>query len=215
MSVAIELFVIGITLSMSSCLFFCTPVILSYVAGTRRGWQEGLKAILIFSFTRLIVYFLLGLLAGWLGNLLTEKIFQFGYVFFLGGGFLISLMGLFIIFRQQPTDPLCRVFKKEVGDNSVKGPIILGLTMGTLPCLPLVGVLTYIALKTQNLWQGAFYGFAFGAGKFISPLIPLGVLAGMLPAGLNSNCKIYRFFRKLCGIILFFIGVNLVVSSIG
>ena len=94
------------------------------------------------------------------------------------------------------------------------GPVMLGLTVGIMPCLPFLGVLTYIALRATNLWQGAFYGLAFGMGEFISPLIPLGVLASVLPAGLIKNTGVYGFFSRLCGVILFLIGINLIVAKL-
>ena len=212
MSTAIELFIIGITVSFGPCLAFCSPVILPYIAATRRGWRDGLIVILIFSFTRLIAYCLLGLLAGLFGSLLAQRFHQFGYLVFLVGGMFISLLGLLIILGKEPGHHLCQALRKQVVDNRIKGPVMLGLIVGILPCLPLLGVLAYIALEAQNLWHGAFYGLAFGMGKFISPLIPLGVLASALPAGLIKNHRIYGFFSRLCGFILFLIGVNLVVS---
>ena len=212
MSTAVELFIVGITVSFGPCLASCSPVILSYIAATRRGWREGLRTTLIFLFTRLFAYVLLGLLAGGFGRLLTERLHQFGYLVFFVGGLFISLLGLLIIFGKDYHHRLCQILRRQVVDNSIKGPILLGLTVGILPCLPLLGVLAYIALKTQNLWHGAFYGLAFGVGKFISLLIPLGVLASALPSGLIKNPRIYGFFSRLCGVILFLIGVNLILS---
>ena len=214
MNTAIELFIIGITVSFGPCLAFCSPVILPYIAATRQGWKEGLVVILTFSFARLITYCLLGLLTGLFGRLLTEQLHQFGYLIFLGGGLFISLLGLLIIFGRGYHHHLCQVLRSYAVDDKIKGPVMLGLIVGILPCLPLLGVLAYIALRTQNLWQGAFYGLAFGMGKFISPLIPLGILASTLPAGLIKNLRVYGFFSRLCGFILFFIGVNLIVSRL-
>lgn len=214
MSTAVELFIIGITVSFGPCLAFCSPVILPYIAATRRGWREGLAAILTFSFVRLTAYILLGLLAGMLGELLTRGLHQFEYLIFFTGGLFISLLGLLIIFGRDYHHHLCQVLRSYAVDNKIKGPIMLGLIVGILPCLPLLGVLAYITLEAQNLWQGAFYGLAFGMGKLISPLIPLSILASALPAGLIKNPRIYGFFSRLCGFILFLIGVNLVVSGI-
>lgn len=214
MSTTVELFIIGITVSFGPCLAFCSPVILPYIAATRQGWREGLRTTLLFLFARLVAYCLLGLLAGLFGRLLTEWLRQFGYLVFLVGGLFISLLGLLIIFGGDYHHHFCQVLRSYAVDNSIKGPILLGLTVGILPCLSLLGVLAYIALQAQNLWQGGFYGFAFGVGKFISPLIPLGILASALPTGLIKNHRIYGFFSRLCGFILFLIGVNLIVSGI-
>lgn len=205
-----ELFIIGMTVSLGPCLAFCSPVILPYIAATRKGFKEGLSAILIFSFTRLIVYCILGLLAVSLGRILIQWFQRFGYWVSLSGGLFISLVGLVIIFKGSYSHYFCQLLGKQFLDNHLKGPLLLGLTVGILPCLPILGVLAYIALKAQSLWQGFLFGLAFGAGKFISPLIPLGVLASSLPVGLIKNQRIYNFFSRLCGIILFLIGVNLI-----
>lgn len=214
MSTAIELFVIGITASFGPCFVFCSPIILPYIASTRHSWQEGLSATLIILVARLVAYSLFGLLAGGFGRLFIERLQQFEYLVFLLGGLFIAGLGLLITLGKEPTHRLCQILRKQVVDDSIKGPILLGLVVGILPCLPLLGVLAYIALTAQNLLQGAFYGLAFGLGKFISPLIPLGVLASILPAGLIKNQKIYVFFSRVCGFILFLIGVNLVVSKV-
>lgn len=222
MSIPIELFIIGMTVSFGPCLLFCSPVILPYIAATRKGWREGLGAVLIFLLARLVAYVLLGLLAGLLGGLLTKLLHRFGYLVFLFGGLFISLVGLLIIFGKEPfhhprlpgcSGQVCQILRRQVVDSRIKGPAILGLTIGVLPCLPLLGVLAYITLKAQNLWQGAFYGLAFGMGKFISPLILLGILASTLPAGLIKSHRIYGFFSRICGFILFLIGVNLIFLS--
>lgn len=214
MSTAMELFIIGITVSLGPCFAFCGPVILPYIAATRRGWKEGLKATLIFLFSRLVAYIILGLLAGLLGRLLILWLRQFEYLIFLIGGILILIIGLMIIFGKESHPLLCQFLSRQVVDNNIKGPMLLGLIVGILPCLPILAVLSYIALKSQNLWQGAFYGFSFGMGKFISPLIPLGVLASSLPKVLIKNQRIYNFFNRLCGFILFFIGLNFVISRL-
>ncbi len=214
MSTAIELFTVGITVSFGPCLVLCSPVILPYIAATRKGWKEGLGTTLIFLFTRLLVYGLLGLLVGLFGRLLTERFYQFGYLIYLFGGLFISLIGILVFFGKEPGHYLCQILRKKIVDDSIKTPIMLGLIVGVLPCLPVLGVLAYIALEAESASQGTFYGLAFGAGKFVSPLIPLGVLASVLPSALFRSKKIFTFFRWLCGVMLIFIGVNLIVSHL-
>ena len=73
MSVAIELFTAGLVLGASQCVISsCVPMLVLYVAGTREGWMEGLKATLIFSLSRLFAYVLLGLVAGFSGMFLAD-----------------------------------------------------------------------------------------------------------------------------------------------
>lgn len=214
MKIAVELFIIGIAVSFGPCLASCGQVILPYIAATKRGWREGFKATIIFSFTCLVVYVILGLLAGLLGRMLVIWFRQFGYLIFLTGGIFVSIIGVIIILSKGSGHRFCQFLNRQVADDDIKGPVLLGLTLSILPCLPLLGVLAYIALRSQNLWEGAFYGFAFGLGKFISPVIPLGVLAGGLSKGVAGNSRINIFFKWLCGIILFLIGLSFVIPGL-
>ncbi|GAI68929.1 unnamed protein product, partial [marine sediment metagenome] len=65
----IELLMIGITMAFGPCLFFCTPIVLSYIAGTQDSGRKGFKSVLIFSLSRAFIYVLLGLLAEFFGNI--------------------------------------------------------------------------------------------------------------------------------------------------
>lgn len=209
MSSVFQLFIIGVA-AFGPCSAHCAPVILPYIAATRRTWREGLKAVSIFLLARSVVYCFLGLLAALFGGLFTGWLHQFEDYIFLVGGLFIVLVGILVIFGKELKSPLCEALKNRVANDNT-GPLILGLTMGIFPCFVVLAVLAYIALEAQSLWQGAFYGFAFGMGKFISPLILLGPLASTLPTRLIKNNRIYGFFRRLCGFIIFLIGVNLVV----
>lgn len=213
MDIPMELFIIGLTVSVGPCLLFCSPLVLPYIAATRKGFTEGLKAILTFSFARLIAYGILGLSAGGFGRLLTEWLYKFDYLVFTLGRLFISTLGMLIFFGKEPQLRFCQLFKKRNVENSTRDLLLLGFVVGILPCIPLLGVLTYIALRATNWWQGAFYGLAFGMGKLISPLILFGVLATTLPAVLIRNYKIYGLFKRICGVLLFAIGVQLVVSE--
>lgn len=209
-----ELFIIGITVSFGPCLVLCSPLILPYIAGTRKGWKEGLVTILLFSFMRLLIFAFLGLLSSLLGSLFVIWLKEYSSFLYLGGGSLICIIGLLIIFGQGHIEGLCLFFKNQLIDDKLKGPIILALAVSILPCLPVVGVFAYIALKAQNIWQGIVFGLAFGLGKFLSPLIPLGVLAGFMPSVLIKDSRIYNFFNCLCGIILFALGIGMIISHL-
>ena len=214
MNTSIELFIIGLTVSFGPCLLFCSPLILPYIAATKKGWREGLKSVLIFTLSRLVAYTILGLLAGLLGRLLTEKLHRFDYWLFILGGLFVALLGILIVFGKDPQRRLCQVLRRCTVDSETGGLILFGLTVGLLPCLPLLGVLTYIALRATSFWQGALYGFSFGVGQLVSPLILFGVLASSLPAILIKSQRTLSFFRSACGFLLFLAGVQLIASRI-
>lgn len=240
MDAALKLFILGVTVSFGPCLAHCSLVILPYIAGTARGWKEGLKAILIFMLVRMTVYGIFGLLAGLIGRAIVGQLIQFEPQMVLVGGGFIAFLGLYIIFNKNELHR-CRLTSSKRGATATgdagetcgsghrkqnmlasssrhssisdggKGSALLGLFTGVLPCLPLLGVLAFIALYAQDLWQGAFYGMAFGSGKLISPLIPLAMLAGAAPALLRRYNRVLRYFTRLCGVVLLFIGVSLII----
>ena len=214
MEEALMLFILGITVSFGTCIAHCSLVILPYIAATTQSWKGGLKAILTFSVARLAIYGALGLLAGLLGRTIVERLLQFELQIMVVGGVIIASLGLYIFLRKNETSH-CRVATCGSAHRAgIRGPALLGLFAGVLPCLPLLGVLTFTALHAQDVWQGAFYGLAFGAGKLFSPLIVLGILAGSAPAFLSRYGRAFSYFTRLCGVVLIFIGISLIVSEL-
>jgi len=214
MEEVLKLFTLGITVSFGPCIAHCSLVILPYIAATTQSWKGGLKAILAFSVARLAIYGALGLLAGLLGRTIIEQLLHFEPQIMVAGGILIASLGLYIFLRKNGASH-CRVAACGSAHRAdIRGSALLGLFAGILPCLPLLGVLTFTALHAQDLWQGASYGLAFGAGKLFSPLILLGMLAGSAPALLTRYGRVFSYFTRFCGVILIFIGISLIVPGL-
>lgn len=217
MSIAIELFLTGLTLGIGPCSIFCLPILIPYVAGTKEGWRGALKATLVFSLSRLSAYVLLGLIAGFSGELLLRflRLHEFGFYIWILGGLFISLLGVFIVLGKESKTPFCQLLMKHVIDDSFKSMGLLGFIVGVTPCAPFFGILTYIALSVKDSLVGAFYGFCFGIGtSMIAPITVLGILAGVVPRLLFKTPKIYKIFKKSCGFMLLLLGAKLIVSQI-
>ena len=218
MSVAIELFTAGLVLGASQCVVSCAPMLLLYVAGTREGWREGLKATLIFSLSRLFAYVLLGLVAGFSGVFLASFLqnLGFGSHLWISAGAFVSLLGVLVILGKEPRFHLCRVLSQHTVNDSTKSMALLGFIVGVAPCAPLLGVLTYIAFSVKDSLIGAFYAFCFGVGTtIITPIVLLGVLSSIVPRLLFKNPKVLDIFRRSCGLLLLFFGARLIVDTIG
>ena len=210
----IELFTIGITMAFGPCLFFCTPIVLSYIAGTQDSGRKGFKSVLIFSLSRAFIYVLLGLLAGFLGKMLTTTLDKYSLTIYFIGGIFISLSGILILMGKNPNLHLCQILRKYTDEDDIGNTIILGIIVGLLPCTPLLGILVYISLVSKDLWQGALLGLSFGVGTMISPLIIFGIVVSSLPKKIIKNPKTFEIFTKACGFLLFLFGVQLIVSQI-
>lgn len=88
---------------------------------------------------------------------------------------------------------------------------MMGLIFGFLPCMPLLAILSYIGLISKAWFHSLLYVFSFGLGTFLSPLIPLIILTGFMPKFVLSRQAAYaRILRFICGLIILFLGTQLV-----
>jgi sulfite exporter TauE/SafE len=182
MSLAVDLFLTGVTLGFSSCSLFCIPILIPYIAGTTEGWRASVKATCIFSLSRLSAYVLLGLLAGASGDFLLRAIggTAFGFYVWVLSGVFVAILGVFMVLGRELQAPLCRTFVKHTIEDSVKSMAFLGFIVGVTPCAPLFGILTYVAATVQDAALGAFYTFCFGVGAaIVTPITRPGSTRGL------------------------------------
>ena len=216
--ITIELFTAGLVLGTSQCVISCAPMLALYVAGTREGWREGLRATLIFSLSRLFVYVMLGLVAGFSGMLLADFLQSpgLGSYLWISAGAFISLLGVLVMLGKEPRFHFCRALSQHTVNDSTKSMALLGFIVGVAPCAPLLGILTYIAFSVKDSLMGAVYAFCFGVGTtIITPIVVLGVLSSVVPRLLFKNPKILDIFKRSCGLLLLFFGARLIVNAIG
>lgn len=205
------LFVAGLFMGLGPCLAFCAPILIPYIAGSERSWLEGLKDVLIFSASRVVIYGVLGLLAGGIGCLLSSS--KLDFIKYLGLGIFVLLLGIIMLLRGKGF-PLCRILHRETIERGTKSMILLGVLIGLAPCLPLLGALTIIAGLAKGPLMGAFWGLSFGLGTVISPLIILAPIAGGLGRLLSSKPVFYQTFSRLCGCFLIYFGIRLILGVI-
>ena len=213
MKVYINVFVMGIAMGWGPCLSFCAPVLLPYIAATQKGWLEGLKATLAFSISRIVPYAILGSISAALGQYLVRNFYESKAVLIiqiLAAGFIL-LAGLVILIGKSPHLRICQALSKHIGQEGVKGMILLGLLIGILPCMPLLGLLTYITFTSESFLHGMSLGLTFGVGTLISPLILFGTLAGGVSSALFKKPLIYKIFTRACGLILLYLGVGMMI----
>jgi len=206
----------GFAIGAGPCLLICAPLIVPYIAGTRRTWEDGLRATLVFSLSRLAVYSILGALSGLVGayviGLFVGTPFSF-YVWTVGALFIIVL-GILIIFGGRVNWGFCRMLDRCAVKDPTWSMILLGIMVGLSPCLPLLAILVQIAILSEKFYIGALYGFTFGIGTVLSPLLLLGALAPVLPARLLKTEKANIVFNAICGGLLVLVGVYVLVSRL-
>ena len=207
----------GLALGASQCTLPCGPVLGLCVAGTATGWRDGLKATLTFSLTRLFCYIMLGFIAGlssgFITDILSDHDFSF-YIWILMVSF-ISLLGALIVLGKEPHLKLCHLLNRHTVDDSTKSMALLGIMVSLTPCAPLLGVLTYIALTAKGPLLGMLYSLCFGIGPaVVTPIIIIGILAGVVPRAIFKTPGIYQFFRRTCGMLLLLYGIRLIIQML-
>lgn len=204
---------LGLSLGSGPCLATCGPLIISYVAGTEKNIIRSIGAYLLFSLGRISVYALLGLSVFLFGQLFSQYIFgSFSRYIFIAAGAFIMIIGLLVAFGKSLDYKFCRRIQGFFLKKDVKTIVIFGLIIGIIPCLPVISLLSYIGLVSRTWFDTLRYSLAFGAGTIISPLFVLTALTGFIPRIMGKN-KLYVIFNSICGLILSFLGLRLIMKA--
>ena len=215
--VGISLFATGIALGAGPCLATCGPILISYIAATKKGPVSALWCWFIFSITRIFIYAALGALAGIIGSSLYQSYYweKQGFIIWSIGGIFICLLGFLTMLGKNPHSKICQKLQDTFIKSDTKSIIVLGVIIGLFPCAPLIGVLSYISMISVRLYQGIILAFFFGLGTILSPLLILGLGAGFLSKlKILQNEKTRQWFQRIAGAVLLFLGAHILVRTI-
>jgi len=170
----------GINLSQSVCLTGSSQ--------SDRQSAGSLRAPLLYNLGRVVSYTVLGGLIGGLGSVLSISLAAKGALM-LAAAVFMALMGLSMLgwlpaalVPRLPTG----LRKMTAGARTGRGPFVVGLLNGLMPCGPLQAMQVY-ALSTGSVVYGALSMFLFAAGT-----VPLMLGAGAIFAMLKG-----RFSRSI------------------
>lgn len=207
-------FLLGLSLGSGPCLATCGPLLISYIAATKKNIIMSIWAYILFSLSRIFVYAVLGLLVFLFGQLISQYIFaRFSRYIFIFAGTFIIIIGLFVAIGKNPDYKLCQRIQGFFLKKDAKTIIIFGLIIGIIPCLPFISLLSYIGLVSKTWFDTLRYSLAFGVGTIISPLFILTAFTGLIPKIIMSNNKFYTIFNSICGLILSFLGLRLIMKA--
>ncbi len=201
------LFLLGLSFGSGPCIASCGPVLISYVAAKRKYLLKSILTYLLFSFARVLVYIVLGLLIFWVGKFTIEAVLgSFAkYVFVCGGLFIITL-GFFICIGKN--------IKLKFLQKDKQNIFIIGLIIGLVPCAPLLVILSYVGLVSKSWLQALLYSVSFGIGTVLSPLLLLVIIATFFNRILENLKEVYcRVFNFLCGLIMMLLGIHLILNA--
>ncbi|HHY64414.1 MAG TPA: heavy metal transporter [Clostridiaceae bacterium] len=200
------LFTVGLLTSLH-CTAMCGGICLSvcmYNKAEEGGSRFGkLKPAALYNLGRITSYTVIGGIVGALGSVIGFTGTAKGVIALISGTFMI-MMGLNILnifpWLRKITPRLPGISGKVVeGGKSGKGPFIIGLLNGLMPCGPLQAMQIY-ALGTGSFVMGALSMFLFSLGTV--PLMFIFGAAGSLLSGRFS-----RGMMKVSAVMVIFLGI--------
>lgn len=109
---------------------------------------------------------------------------------------------------------LCQSLQRLFILKDTKTIFIFGIAIGLIPCLPFLSALSYIGLVSRK-WPDSFiYSLIFGLGTAVSPLFILSIFTGLIPRILREKNRAYNIFNSLCGLIISFLGLRLILKGL-
>jgi thiol:disulfide interchange protein DsbD len=213
----LQIFGIGFSFGIAGpCFLFCTPVLITYLLGRKERWHEALGDILVFLTGRLSAYVLLGSLAGLSGAVLRRFIGPPAAAFINPAAGAVSIMlGILVLVYKEPVLCACggSPARKIYGFGSL---FTLGFIIGISPCAPLTALLLQIALMSRSVVDGASYAFFFGLGTFLSGLLVVGALTGVIGGLIRKLVRsgpAAAIFRAACAALLILLGLGLIFRN--
>jgi sulfite exporter TauE/SafE len=210
----LQVFGIGFSFGMAGpCFLLCTPILITYITGSKKNWADAFKDILSFLSGRLIAYIALGFLAGLSGSVLknfTSSAVSY-YLKPLAGA--VTIFFAFIVLLNKDNYECCRTPRGEI--LNFGGVFGFGLLIGLSPCAPLLALLFDIVLMSKGAIDGSLYALSFGLGTFLSGLITIGIIAGLLtriPAALVRSKTANAAFKIACALLLIAFGLGLMLK---
>ena len=202
------LFVSGLVLGSGPCLAFCGPFLIIYTAAHKANLRQSVFSYLIFSGGRLVSYVIWGLVC-----VLAAAFFQsaalakYNHVIYLTlGGFIILLGFATLLGKNSLFQKVCEAIHR----GNVRNVGVAGFLAGLSPCLPLIGILNYVAIISKSPLEAIFFLLVFGFGTVVSPLAVLVVLSGKISEALSRSERFKYFIRYFSAAILIFLGARIV-----
>lgn len=212
----LQIFGIGLSFGIAGpCFLTCTPVLITYIAGSKKSWAEIFKDIIVFLSGRLFAYLLLGALAGLSGSVLRKFTGSALLSFFEPlAGVVTIIFAVVIITNSNSEKCVCESGQGKLCNFG--GVFVFGFLIGISPCAPLLALLFDVTLISKGVIDGMLYALFFGLGTFVSGFVTVGLIAGILtrvPAVLIKSRTANTVFRIFCALLLIALGTALILKS--
>lgn len=187
LQVALVCLLAGLLLSLTPCVWPMLPILSSIIVGQKEGVSRsrGFLLALVYSQGMALVYTLLGVAAGLLGQGLAAYLQHPWVLLGFAGAMVMLALSMFGLYELQLPSSL-QNWLSHGAQRLPGGQFISVFLMGALsalvvsPCVsaPLAGALLYIG-QTGNVWLGATALYAMAWGMSV-PLLLVGLSMGSL-----------------------------------
>ncbi len=210
------LFVVGLLTSLH-CVAMCGGINMSQCINSGAvspDWKSKIKPSLLYNLGRVTSYTIIGGIIGAIGSVISFSGWARGIIAILSGVFMVimglSMTGVFP-WINKITPRLPRIFREKAGSaGRGKGPYIVGLLNGLMPCGPLQAMQIY-ALGTGSALAGALSMLFFSLGT-LPLMFGFGAVITMLGSKFTkSMMKVSAVLVVVLGVIM--LGRGLVLSN--
>lgn len=199
------LFVVGLITSIH-CIAMCGGINLSqcvsYDTPPNASRLSKLRPSLMYNAGRVISYTVVGGVVGAIGSVISFSGMAKGVVAILSGVFML-IMGLNMLnifpWLRKLTPRMPKIFGRSIHGGGKKGPFIVGLLNGLMPCGPLQAMQIY-ALGTGSFAAGALSMLVFSLGT-----VPLMFGFGAVSSFLSG--KFTKKMMKVSAVLVMILGV--------
>lgn len=200
---AFSLIVLGLVYGATVCSLTCLPYFGPYLMGTGNGFNDGLVSTLCFSLGKLCTYSAMGGIAAMVGQAFT---LNRSHNIILGFVLLGVALTLPFVTRDK-CSKRCQVMGK-------RGSLfILGVISSLMPCPPLVAVFLMAANKGIVL-NGISYGFFYGLGMILSPMLIVGGGFAMISEKIKQEVKGFTPYMKgIAMLIMVVMATNMIMTA--
>lgn len=201
------LFVVGLLTSIH-CIAMCGGINLSQCMQpiATDGPRSVYKSSLLYNSGRVISYTVIGAIVGALGSVISFAGPAKGLVALLAGGFMIlmgiNMMGLVPSLKKYNLQLPSGLRQLFLGKKQQRGPFIVGLLNGLMPCGPLQTMQLY-ALGTGSALTGALSMLAFSLGT-VPLMFGFGAISSLMSRNLTKTMmKISAMLVIVMGMVMF------------
>ena len=201
------LFVTGLFTSVH-CIAMCGGINLSQSVGAKGAGKASLRNPLLYNLGRVISYTVIGGVVGGIGSVLfLSETLKAILLALAAVGMLLMGLSMLGWLPSWLTPRMPRFLAAKIGKKSAgKGPLVIGLLNGLMPCGPLQAMQLY-ALATGSVLTGALSMFLFSLGT-----VPLMLGAGALFSTLKG--KFAYVIQRVSAVLVVFFAIVMATNAL-